>query len=538
MKCTKCGYISFDDLTYCSKCTTELASVAETLHGTCSGTEPEFFLASLVSQAMEGESPFEDLGTPETPQPADTEIDFDASTPGDLSFPGADDTLTLDTEDEDVALELGEILPLDLSQLESGEAPEEDTDFETLSLDETSDIDLTVDLSEEEESDLTDVDLSDAADLEEDETIDFSEDFAEFAPEEEQAEDLQQVDLEDVGLADLMPAETAEDEQQLPMDLGSYTDEDETTQLEPMEEESEDEIPELELGEMTAGLDEDLADLGVEPEEEGELDLDETSPDFEEELATLEIDEEETEEQTQELDIDEEDLEDSDLSDLVIEEQDEAEDTTGQEDFDETAELELDGLEIEEEDEAGGSAEPEFSLSEDLEEIPELGLGDLSEDLVEAPEMQQELDLADATGEFGEETEIGLIDEEAGNGEEEFNLEDAADELDEDPEFDLEDVSDEFDEEPVLELEDDTLEDEGEDVVDLSSLMESAEGGEGEENETLDLDMLSDEAGPADQTMQLEADDFTDNAGELPEIDLEGEAEEPPELPDLNEEEK
>ena len=123
MKCPKCGFISFDDLSTCTKCSTDLSVLAKDLRGTGTETEPEFFLGSAIKNTnLDFDDTFSSTQTL-PPLESDVELDFDdtSNTGQGISFsanspPPAD--VNLDNTG-DVALELGEIMPIDLSQLDS-----------------------------------------------------------------------------------------------------------------------------------------------------------------------------------------------------------------------------------------------------------------------------------------------------------------------------------------------------------------------------------------------------------------------------------
>ncbi len=125
MKCPKCGYISFDDLSTCTKCSTDLSAIAEELKGTGRETESDFFLGSAIKNTnLDFDDTFSSTQTL-PPLESDVELDFDdtANTTQGIAFspesmpsePPGDD---LDNTG-DVALELGEIMPIDLSQLDA-----------------------------------------------------------------------------------------------------------------------------------------------------------------------------------------------------------------------------------------------------------------------------------------------------------------------------------------------------------------------------------------------------------------------------------
>lgn len=125
MKCPKCGYISFDDLSTCTKCSTDLSAIAEELKGTGTETEPDFFLGSAIKNTnLDFDDTFSSTQTL-PPLESDVELDFDdtANTTQGISFsPGTPPPAPADDDLDntgDVAIELGEIMPIDLSQLDA-----------------------------------------------------------------------------------------------------------------------------------------------------------------------------------------------------------------------------------------------------------------------------------------------------------------------------------------------------------------------------------------------------------------------------------
>ncbi|MEJ2690978.1 MAG: hypothetical protein P8130_13755, partial [Deltaproteobacteria bacterium] len=53
MRCTKCGYISFDDLQSCTACSTDLMVIGALLKGTALQVEPTFFLSPMLEGTEE-----------------------------------------------------------------------------------------------------------------------------------------------------------------------------------------------------------------------------------------------------------------------------------------------------------------------------------------------------------------------------------------------------------------------------------------------------------------------------------------------------
>lgn len=128
MRCTKCSFISFDDLSACAKCSNDLSHLSKELNGTCTETRQEFFLGTAIQATGLAEDNFSDSQI--LPPIDHSEVNFDdtntsrfippaaADSSADVSGLGFDDSLAFAAED-DVAIELGDIMPLDLDQLDS-----------------------------------------------------------------------------------------------------------------------------------------------------------------------------------------------------------------------------------------------------------------------------------------------------------------------------------------------------------------------------------------------------------------------------------
>lgn len=137
MRCTKCSFISFDDLSACAKCASDLSKLSKELNGTCTENRVEFFLGSAVQSSGLDEDNFSDSQMIPPIDPGDMNFD-DTSTGGfsPLSAPSFDDTASVPAED-DVAIELGDIMPIDFGQFDSDSAlPEGDLEHtDSLNLD-------------------------------------------------------------------------------------------------------------------------------------------------------------------------------------------------------------------------------------------------------------------------------------------------------------------------------------------------------------------------------------------------------------------
>ncbi len=119
MRCTKCSFISFDDLSACAKCANDLSKLSKDLNGTCTETRLEFFLGSAIQTPVTDEDNLSDSQM--LPPIAQGDMNFDDTSTGGfspLSAPSFDDTANVSSED-DVAIELGDIMPIDFGQLDS-----------------------------------------------------------------------------------------------------------------------------------------------------------------------------------------------------------------------------------------------------------------------------------------------------------------------------------------------------------------------------------------------------------------------------------
>ena len=202
MRCPKCAYISFDHVTSCAKCSTDLAELASTLKGTAFRSLNTFFLGSLVAEYADDSAAGMVVNAPLEDSEVTAFEDFtgvegleltedDFADMGDLPDLEDSDDLGVDFNDsEDLSLDMGDlnIDDLDVSDVDLDSVgyndTEEDEDSD-LSLD---DVDLAgVDFddieSEEEElavsendmimvgNELEDVSFDD--DPEEEESINF-----------------------------------------------------------------------------------------------------------------------------------------------------------------------------------------------------------------------------------------------------------------------------------------------------------------------------------------------------------------------------
>ena len=246
-------------------------------------------------------------------------------------------------------------------------------------------------VSQEEESQESNLTQHDDFDLE-DESAEFDdEEFAELEAEDEFEEDLEDLELDDDEFADFDPEELDEDESMELDEEDLEFEEDELAELEL--EDEEDESLELEDYEDLESDEDELAELEIDIEDEDEEDLEID----EDELAELEIDIEDEDEDELEIDEDElaeldVDIEDEDEEDLEIDE-------------DELAELEID-IEDEDEEDLEIDEDELAELEIDEEELAELEISD-----EELAELELDLDNAELDlerDETGEEPEAAL----------------------------------------------------------------------------------------------------------------------------------
>ncbi|NTV13627.1 MAG: hypothetical protein HGA96_06830 [Desulfobulbaceae bacterium] len=125
MRCPKCSFISFDDLAVCAKCAGDLSVLSGELNGTCIEAKPEFFLGTAIQTPAIDEDSFSDSQA--LPPIDHGGINFDDTSTGGFSplsssaaasaVSDFDDSVGLSSED-DVAIELGDIMPIDLDQLD------------------------------------------------------------------------------------------------------------------------------------------------------------------------------------------------------------------------------------------------------------------------------------------------------------------------------------------------------------------------------------------------------------------------------------
>lgn len=119
MRCPKCGYLSFDSLSSCRKCSRDLVETAEKLQGTAAEHEEPFFLGPTLGVAGEEElEPVQDLPT--------EGMISDAAEPLRHPEDTSTDAVTEETAEEEIDLDA---LIDDLPVAEEDEAEEADFDL-------------------------------------------------------------------------------------------------------------------------------------------------------------------------------------------------------------------------------------------------------------------------------------------------------------------------------------------------------------------------------------------------------------------------
>jgi hypothetical protein len=133
MRCPKCKFISFDDLSNCAKCAYDLSALSAELNGTCKETQLQFFLGSVIQSPNFAEN---DFSVSQTLPPIEhDDINFDDTGSGQFAAfePRGEQTPGIDFDDsvgvaqeDDISIELGDIMPIDLDQLDFASLMPED----------------------------------------------------------------------------------------------------------------------------------------------------------------------------------------------------------------------------------------------------------------------------------------------------------------------------------------------------------------------------------------------------------------------------
>lgn len=221
MRCPKCSYISFDKVTSCVNCATDVTEIAHALNGTAFKSLGTFYLGTLIpdyapafgSDQVAEEYSFES-GADDLDISMETMDDFGdvPDLPGDFSdrdFAAAGSDLA-DFEEEEISLEGHEVPDMDLSSFETETSEMDDEDktvvyadadampeFDLGGMEFEEDVDLEFAAEGGATPDLSDIDLS------------LGEDELEMAGEEE-------VDLGDLEMETEEKKEKKENKAELP----------------------------------------------------------------------------------------------------------------------------------------------------------------------------------------------------------------------------------------------------------------------------------------------------------------------------------
>lgn len=309
MRCPKCGYISFDYVESCAKCSRDLSALAETLEGTALMVEEPDFLSAAVGGLGESAAVYDGGQEAEAGEVFDLTEDAGDVGEGDIALEGSEGVPSVDLslfgeqgpgQEEEPAVETEPELSLE----EPGEEEEGGIDFA---------MEEARDEPEPEEEGGIEFHMEEEA-LEAEPELTLEEDAGDEeeagigpAPEEEVGAQAE-ISLEEAGAAEEEAGGTAEN---FLGETAEFTEELPDLDMESAEEEEIDfapeQMPEIELGELEEEpAESDAAEVGG-----GDFSLD------------IDVDLEEPAEEEMVFN-----LEDIDMSDLVIEESAETSDDT------------------------------------------------------------------------------------------------------------------------------------------------------------------------------------------------------------------
>ena len=137
MRCPKCGFISFDHLTSCSKCGKDIAEVAAELQGTSIKVEAPMFLAGALSALADSAESFEEQEMEtavEEEGGIDFHMDMEEEAPAAMAEAEEDVDFSFEEEAEEFEAAAGEegadITLAEAEAEEAAEVEEEAADFE------------------------------------------------------------------------------------------------------------------------------------------------------------------------------------------------------------------------------------------------------------------------------------------------------------------------------------------------------------------------------------------------------------------------
>lgn len=118
MRCTKCGFISFDHLLSCAKCGRDISEVASELQGTSIKVETPMFLSGALAAFSESGESFDEHAMGEV----DEGIDFHMETEEPAIGMAADDDVDFSFEEETENIEIVGASGFSLAEAEAEEA--------------------------------------------------------------------------------------------------------------------------------------------------------------------------------------------------------------------------------------------------------------------------------------------------------------------------------------------------------------------------------------------------------------------------------
>jgi hypothetical protein len=120
MRCPKCGFISFDHLTSCSKCGKDIAETASELQGTSIKVETPMFLSAALASYADREESFEEHAMDaEVEEGIDISMEDESVAEEALEMAGADADIDFSFEEEQAKTEIS---PSEATEEETEEA--------------------------------------------------------------------------------------------------------------------------------------------------------------------------------------------------------------------------------------------------------------------------------------------------------------------------------------------------------------------------------------------------------------------------------
>ncbi|MFC1843457.1 hypothetical protein ACFLZ5_01540 [Thermodesulfobacteriota bacterium] len=132
MRCSKCGFISFDHLLSCAKCGKDISEVATELQGTSIKVDPPMFLSGALAAFSESEESFEEQAMDaEVDEGIDFDMGMDADEEEPIEMADSGEDVDFSIEEEEVAQGAEEIEVAEEADISFAEPePEEAVDVE------------------------------------------------------------------------------------------------------------------------------------------------------------------------------------------------------------------------------------------------------------------------------------------------------------------------------------------------------------------------------------------------------------------------